>query len=302
MTGATSPKLAVGTWAWVFGPYAASPVPLPDVLRTVQEIGYDGVELTGKPHAHPDSLQTPEERRTFRQLFVDHGLEIASLGGPVGGGSPYQIERGAYLDSVKRYVELCTAVGIGALRVASGRPQAPSATLDPVAHLVDYWGAAAEIAGEAEIRVLWEFEPHLLPSRPQDVLAVTDAIGRPNFQVLFDLAHAYVVSVAGRAQPHPSAPLSDGLVGFIRLLGGRIGRLHLADTDGDTEPSGASTRRRLGQGRVDFDAALTALREAGGGQAGDGWWTLDLHGEADATAVARESKEFMDRLATRYRG
>lgn len=55
-------------------------------------------------------------------------------------------------------------------------------------------------------------------------------------------------------------------------------------------------------GKVDFETALGALREAGGGQIADGWWTLDLHDEADATAVARESKAFMDSLARRVTG
>jgi sugar phosphate isomerase/epimerase len=296
------PRMAVGTWAWVFGPYAQHPVPLAGVLRDVRAIGYDGVELTGRPHAHPDDLPTPDARRGLARLVADHGLAIASLGGPVGGGSPLVVKRGAYLDSFRTYVELCADAGITALRLASGRPAAPVGAAAGIARLVDYWGAAAELAAGANLRLLWEFEPHLFASRPQDVVAVTDGIGRPNFQVMFDLSHAYVVSVGGKATPEPAAPLERGLVGFVRLLGRRIGRLHLADTDGETEPNGGSKRRRLGQGSVDLDAALVALREAGEGQIGDGWWTLDLHGEPDATAVARESKDVMDRLAARHSG
>jgi hypothetical protein len=53
---------------------------------------------------------------------------------------------------------------------------------------------------------------------------------------------------------------------------------------------------------VAFPPVLRALRDAGGGMIGDGWWTLDLHGEEDATAVARESKAFMDRLAEELAG
>lgn len=295
----STPKLAVGTWAWVFGPYRDHPASLRDVLAAVREIGYDGVELTGKPHAHPDDLATPQARRDFRALFQDAGLEIASLGGPVGGGSPFQVERTAWDDSVRRYVELCVATGIPALRVSSGRPAQPLWLDEGVQRLVEYWGAAAEQAGAAGLRVLWEFEPNQFASRPRDVLRVCDDIGRPNFQVMFDLSHAYVVAVAGKGQPEPAAPLAGGLMEFVRLLGPRIGRLHLADTDGETEPNGGSKRRRLGEGSVDFAATLAALCEGGGGQIGDGWWTLDLHGEPDATAVARQSKQFMDQLAKR---
>lgn len=170
--------------------------------------------------------------------------------------------------------------------------------------LIDYWGAAADEAGRAGIRLLWEFEPNQFASRPHHVLRVTDGVGRDNFQVLFDLSHAYVVSVSGKGMPEEDTgtegqPLEGGLPAFARLLGKRIGRLHIADTDGETMPNGGSKRRRLGQGKVDFETALGALREAGGGQIADGWWTLDLHGEEDATAVARESKAFMDSLVRR---
>jgi len=295
------PKMAVGTWAWVFGPYAKAPVPLREVARAVKEIGYDGVELTGKPHAHPDGLRTPEERRGLTRLLADEGLEVASLGGPVGGGSPLAVERGAFLENVKRYVELCTDAGIDALRVSSGRPSEPVTREVGIQRLTDYWGAAAEETGRAGIRLLWEFEPNQFASRPHDVLRVTDGVGRDSFKVMFDLSHAYVVAVSGIGVPEAAsdaeAHQEGGVPAFARLLGSRVGRLHIADTDGETMPNGGSKRRRLGEGKVDFHATLAALREAGGGQIGDGWWTLDLHGEEDATAVARESKAFMDRLA-----
>lgn len=294
------PKMAVGTWAWVFGPYAQRPVPLLAVARAVKEIGYDGVELTGGPHVHPDDLRTPEERRALTRLLADEGLAVASLGGPVGGGSPLAVERETYLDSVKRYVELCSGVGIGALRVSSGRQAQPSVDVEAgFARLIDYWGQAAGLAAQAGIRLLWEFEPNQFASRPNDVRRVVDAVASPSLKVMFDLSHAYVASVSGKGVPEPGQPLAGGLVAFVHLLGQRIGRLHVADTDGGTMPNGGSKRRRLGEGRVDFDATLTALRQVSHGQIGDGWWTLDLHGEEDATAVARQSKAFMDALAAR---
>ncbi|MDQ3699890.1 MAG: sugar phosphate isomerase/epimerase, partial [Chloroflexota bacterium] len=244
----------------------------------------------------------PAERRALTRLLADEGLDVASLGGPVGGGSPLAVARGAFLENVKRYVELCTDAGIDALRVSSGRPNEPVAREAGIQRLIDYWGAAAEETGRAGIRLLWEFEPNQFASRPQHVLQVTDGIGRDTFCVMFDLSHAYVVAVSGKGVPEASRaaeakPLQGGVPAFARLLGRRIGRLHIADTDGETMPNGGSKRRRLGEGKVDFHATVAALREAGGGQIGDGWWTLDLHGEHDATAVARESKAFMDRLA-----
>lgn len=285
------PRMAVGSWAWVFGPYADHPAPLREVARVVAALGYDGLELTGRPHAHPDDFPTAEQRRGLARLLAVEGIAVASLGGPVGGGSPLGVEPAQYLASVRRYLEFCVDAGIDALRVSSGRP-AGQPEEECFARLIEVWNAAAGAAAAAGVRLLWEFEPNQFASRPQDVRRVLDGVDRPNFQVIFDLSHAHIVAVAQRGLP-------DGVPGFIRLLGERIGRLHLADTEGVVDARGGSIRRQLGEGAVDFDAAVTALEEAG---AGDGWWTLDLHGETDAPAMARSAKVFMDALARRHPG
>jgi len=293
----------VGSWAWVFGPYAQRPVPLREVAQLGRAMGYEGLELTGKPHAHPDLQTTGAKRRELTRQLADEGLAVASLGGPVGGGSPLVVERAAYLESIASYVEFGVDAGIGALRVSSGRPESPAEDQRQqeraFERLADYWRAAADLAAQAGIRLLWEFEPNQFASRPHDVLRVVDAVDRPHFQVMFDLSHAYVVSVAGKGLPMPGAPLAGGLEAFARLLGSRVGRLHVADTAGETMANGGSQRCHLGQGAVTFEPVLRALQIGGGGMIGDGWWTLDLHGESDATLVARQSKDFMDRLADR---
>jgi sugar phosphate isomerase/epimerase len=288
------PRMAVGSWAWVFGPYASHPVPLQQVAREVKAIGFDGLEITGRPHAFPDDFPTFGQRRELARMLADEGIAVASLGGPVGGGSPLVIEPTAYLDSLRKYLAFCVDTGITSLRVSSGRLPANLNVDEAFARLVDVWRPAAELASQFQVRLLWEFEPNQFPSRPHDVNRLARIIDHPNFKVIFDLSHAYVVSVAGTAEPKPSEPLSGGIPAFIRLLKGQIGRLHLADTEGMVGAGGGSLRRQLGEGRVDFRAALAALRET---RDGDDWWTLDLHGEADATATAHQAKAFMDALA-----
>lgn len=283
------PRLAVGSWAWVFGSYASRPVPLAQVARIVAGLGYEGLELTGRPHAHPDDLPTAAERRTLTHTLAAEGIVVASLGGPVGGGSPLVIEQADYLASVQHYLDFCADAEISALRVSSGRRPEGSAPAAST-RLITVWGAAADLAAAANIRLLWEFEPNQAASDPMEVLQVLEGVNRPNFQVIFDLSHATVV-----AERHGGLP--GGLPAFIRLLGRRIGRLHFADSAGDVDARGGSLRRALGQGTVDFPSALAACAAVG---AGDDWWTLDLHGEADATATAREAKGFLDDMLRRY--
>ena len=288
------PRMAVGSWAWVFGPYASHPVPLRQVAREVKAIGFDGLELTGRPHAFPDDFPTLDQRRALARTLSDEGIAVASLGGPVGGGSPLVVEPTAYLESVRTYVGFCEDTHITSLRVSSGRLPAHLRVDDAFPRLIDTWRQAVEIASRGPVRLLWEFEPNQFASRPHDVSRVVRSIDHPRFKVIFDLSHAHVVSVAGHGEPKPSEPLPGGVSAFIRLLVGQIGRLHLADTEGVVSATGGSLRRQLGEGTVDFSSALRTLSETGGG---DDWWTLDLHGEEDATATAREAKLFMDKLA-----
>jgi sugar phosphate isomerase/epimerase len=58
---------------------------------------------------------------------------------------------------------------------------------------------------------------------------------------------------------------------MLDLCAGRIGAIHLVDTDGSLYNDETSTHLPLGEGVIDFDRLAPKLRAAGGD-----WWTIDL--------------------------
>jgi len=68
-------KLAIGSWAYTFGPYEAQPIPLDTVIRRLGALGFDGIELNGfAPHAHPDLYPTKASRSRLVAFLAAHGL------------------------------------------------------------------------------------------------------------------------------------------------------------------------------------------------------------------------------------
>ena len=68
-------KIALGSWNYIFGPYADKPISLEDALKKLSSSGYDGVELCGfKPHVHPDLYPTKESREKLKSLLAENGL------------------------------------------------------------------------------------------------------------------------------------------------------------------------------------------------------------------------------------
>ena len=114
-------KIAIGSWAYVFGPYESNPIPLDKVVERLSELGFDGIELCGfKPHAHPDDYPTPERRQELVNLLQDHNLEPIGIAADFSAAPPAaegEAAQNAYLDCFKRNIELCADVGIPKIRV-----------------------------------------------------------------------------------------------------------------------------------------------------------------------------------------
>ena len=74
------PKIAIGTWAYTFGPYEDKPVPFDAVVRRCSEIGLDGVEVAAfKPHIHPEDYPMKADRDRIVGLLKANGLGVAGM-------------------------------------------------------------------------------------------------------------------------------------------------------------------------------------------------------------------------------
>jgi inosose dehydratase len=253
-------------------------IPSDLMLRTVQELGYTGIEL-GPPGYFGDS---PE---AVLATLEPYGLAL------VGAFAPIRIadEDGFRedLDFVDRTIAVLAATGARGpivlaadenetrLRVA-GRPDARAATslsgdrLKAAAERVEQAAERARAAG-----VTAAFHPHTATyiEGPEEVAAFLDATDPALVNIAFDTGHCIV----GGGDP----------VEFVQQSGNRIAHLHLKDVD----PSVLARVRsqewtveeawehglfcEFGTGAVDFAAVLGALPGY------DGWAVV----EQDRVAV-----------------
>jgi sugar phosphate isomerase/epimerase len=122
-------------------------------------------------------------------------------------------------------------------------------------------------------------------------------VDHPNFSIMFDSCHAYMSSVIGARQMGEKELLPKGVVQFAHMLTGKIGHVHLIDSDGTLHDGDTSTHAPLGTGKLDFDEIIPAILDAG---YKDEWWTIDLCFWPKALDVTADCKVFLDKLINKY--
>lgn len=297
-------KIAIGTWAYLFGPYAANPVPFDEVLDKLQELGFDGVEIAGfTPHAAPEDYPSAADRQALKRKLAAHNLEPVGYAADLYDTPPASSEgavRQAYEDKFKRNVEFCHEVEIPAIRVdtVSPPPLPEGVTYDDAwERIVTLWRRCAEFAQGAGVKMVWEFEPGFMFNKPSEVVRMVEDVGHPNFKVLFDTCHAHMCSVVGARQSEPKELLRGGAVEFARLLTGKIGHVHLIDSDNTLHNGDTSTHAPFGTGVLNFDEIVPAILQAGYDSP---WWSIDLCFWPEAWQVTADAKKFVDKLMEKY--
>lgn len=299
-------KLSIGTWAYAFGPYEKNPVPFDTVVRRLGELGYDGVEIGAfRPHIHPDDYPTEADRAKVKALIGDNGLEVSGMAadfwGERGPATDAAQEGDYYLNLFRKNLKLAADLGSPAIRVdtVNGPDGVPGVDRDlAYRRIVALWKQCAGIAQEAGVKLIWEFEPGFLFNKPSEVVQLAEDVGHPNFSVLFDTCHAYMCAVLGSRQPGTKEILKGGVSEFARMLKGKIGHVHVIDSDGTLHGEETSTHRPFGEGFIDFDEVLDAVCKDAGYR-GE-WFTVDLCFWPEAWEVTEKSKEFLEPYLSRY--
>ncbi len=290
-------KTAIGTWAYIWGGYKEDPIPFDKVLKRLAELKFDGIELGAfPPHLEAN---TKEGRAKVKKLLEDNGLGVSGVAAPF--PSPAQSSKTAYLDAVKANLELCDDLRIPKLRVD---------TVDPPTGIpggMDYescfskvaeaWHDAAEECQKHKVKLIWEFEPGFLFNKPSEVVRMVYKVDHANFSTLFDACHAHMCSVVASRQMGAKEVLPGGVVQFAHMLTGKIGHIHLIDSDGTLHDNDTSTHAPLGTGVLDFSKVITAIKEAG---YNDEWWPIDLCFWPKALDVTAENKKYLDKLIEQY--
>ena len=271
------PKLALGSWAFSFGPFSNDPWPFSRVLEFIAEAGYDGIEINGfRPHPHPDDYDTAEKCKELVHEIEGYGLGISGYAPPFGDAPPAEVDSETYLRAFRKSLIFCENCEIGTLRIDTvSLPKAlpPAEYEASFQRLTKTWHLAAKEAAQMGIRVVWEFEPGFWLNKPSEVRRVVEAVDHENFKLLFDTSHAYMGAVIGARQVGEKELLSGGVAEYGRLLGTMVGHLHLIDSDGSLHNNETSTHVAFGQGKIDFTAALAAMKPVISKLP---WWCVDF--------------------------
>ena len=271
------PKLSLGSWAFSFGPFSSNPWPFSKLLQFAAAAGYDGVEMNGfKPHTHPDDYDTEEKCAALKREIDDLGLGISGYAADFRGAAPAEVKTQEYLDVVKRNLEFCARLGIDVLRVDTITP--PIAMSDDeyrrkFDQLATAWRAAAEECAKQDALMVWEFEPGFWLNKPSEVKAIVEAVGHPSFKLLFDTSHAYMGAVVGSRHVGEKEILAGGVPEYATMLLDHIGHFHIIDNDGTLHDDETSTHSPFGEGHIDWEPTLAALRPVIDELP---WWCVDF--------------------------
>ena len=299
-------KLSIGSWAYTFGPYEDHPIPFDTVVRTLSELGFDGIEVGGfKPHIFPDDYPMKKDRDAVKGLIDFYGLGISGLAadfwGSPGPGADEAQEDDLYFNIFRKNLQLCLDLGAKMIRVDTASPPDEGVPgVDPKVvwdRIVSLWRRCAQVAEDNGVLMAWEFEPGFMYNKPSEVVQMVEDIDHPNFTIMFDACHAHMCSVVAARQPEPKETLAGGAVEFAEMLKGKIGHIHLIDSDETLHEDETSTHRPFGEGVLNFDEIIPAVMEAG--FEGE-WWTIDLCFWPEAWDVTEAAKDFLTPYMEKY--
>lgn len=298
-------RLSIGSWAYCFGPYKDNPVPFHTVIKKLSELGFDGVELGGfPPHPHPAEFNTKAKREELRREVTDCGLEFSGLAADLW-SCPIipQDDHSRWMATFEQNLQFASDLGIDCIRVDSVSPPDIFETqkIDPAVgwdRLVTTFRLAAAKAADFGIRVVYEFEPGFAFNKPSEIVRLVEHVGHRNFSILFDTCHAHMCAALGARQPGEKETLDGGALELLKRLRGKVGHVHLIDSDNTLHNGETSTHAPFGLGVLDFDQLIPELLRSG---CPTNWWTIDLCFWPNAWEVTADAKAFLERQAKRHR-
>jgi sugar phosphate isomerase/epimerase len=301
-----SVRLSIGSWAYCFGPYQTNPVPFDTVIETLGALGFDGVELGGFP-PHPSAISCDSEakRAELKRQVSDQGLKFSGLAADLWSFPIIPVKNNSkWMAAFESNLQFANDLGIDCLRVDSVSPPDvfEKETVDPGLgweRLVSTFRTAAQKAADRGIRLVWEFEPGFAFNKPSEIIRLADDVGHKNFGVLFDTCHAHMCAAIGARQAGEKETLPGGALELLTRLRGRIGHIHLIDSDGSLHDNETSTHAPFGQGRLDFDQLIPQILWSG---CPSNWWTIDLCFWPNAWAVTADAKAYLEGMARKYAG
>jgi len=308
-----SKRTSIGTWAFLFN--QKKPIPFEEVCSGLAELGFDGLELGGfGDHPNPDNCPSEGDRQQVRELWESRGLGCSGLAADLWSEHLISSEDDkSYMETFRKNLKFATDLGIDVIRVdttedpwvlghveGEEKPEKVTKQVEygmALVRVCKTWRKCAAEAQDAGVRVVWEFEPGFAFNKPSDVFRVLDGVAHENFMVMFDTCHADNVAAQGLRQPGERETLEGGIRELAEKLEGKIGRVHLIDSDGSINEHMTSTHPPFGEGKLNFDDFMPAIVAAG---CPDDWWTIDLCFWPNAWKATEKCKKALDAMIQKY--
>jgi sugar phosphate isomerase/epimerase len=275
-------KISRGSWCLAFG---FDPMPtLEQVVKVLSAFEYDGIELAGFfDHATVEKYPDEASRKKLAKWITDeHGLELVGYApGPYGDFGRLPWATGSdevvaeYGKCFEEYLKFCVDCGIPSMRVDPG-------DFGPLAHDADYdkvWDRVvttfqnhAERGREEGVEMLWELESGQVFVKPSEAVKLLNDVGDNNLKLMYDIGHVEACAVLAHNQVQPHERLAGGQLEFVEMMKGKIGHMHVCDTDSNTWHNAFGTHLGIGKGIIDFDALIPAVVDAGYTSK---WWSVD---------------------------
>ena len=194
-----------------FSSWGMPNVPVDQIIASLAEMGYDGVELTVTPGYSIDLDMLDEAYRKYVVRLLDmHDLDLPALAGHRSLVEQDELRAAESMRRLKGTVDLAVDWARGGTppcldTTAGGKPEEYE-VLKPM--LEDRLGDLAGYA--AERGVVIAIEPHVgtMLDTPARVTNLLDSLGLDNLKVNFDISHFNVMGVDIESSVSALAPLS----------------------------------------------------------------------------------------------
>jgi sugar phosphate isomerase/epimerase len=299
-------EICRGTWCLAFG--FPQPATLEQVVKVLSAFGYDGIELAGFfDHATVDRYPDKESRAKLVDWIHSHDLDLVGYApGPYGDFGKYAWATGdddvfaGYQKLFDESLQFCVDCEIPTMRVDPGNfgPLPRDADYDRAwDRVVTAFKQHAERGREVGVKMLWELESGQIFVKPSEAVKLLEDVGDDNLQMMYDVGHVQAVCVLAHNQVQPAERLEGGAVEFARMLKGKIGHVHVCDSDSNTWQNAFGTHLGIGKGVIDFDELIPALAESYDGD----WWSVDaIPMSAESWADTWSDRFALDELLDRH--
>lgn len=296
-------KLGIGTWAYMFGPYAENPIDLETTLAELEKIGFDAISVSGfAPHVFVDEWESDEKVAELKALLDKYHLDVAEFSPDPCGINPV-VDPEPYIERMKRNVLFLEKCGFTMLRLDTACPPILPESIDyqtAYDRTVYVFKQITEFAKAHNVLIVWEFEPGFIFNKPSEICAIVDDVNDDNFTVLFDACHAHMCATVAARQMGEKEVLEGGAMELLHKLAGKIGMVHMIDSDETLHDDDTSTHAPFGDGVLDMEAIYTELMKPEI-YAGD-YISIDLCFWADAWNVTQRCYDYVKALQDKIEG